>query len=342
MSRRNETLPRRNETIQWCGATIISEKHLVTAAHCIQNLRFIIIGAPVLAGHIVNGKYDYSEECTRQTRKIIQVQGHPCYCGGFECEGPGAPEVAKLLSWGQYDVAILTVDPPFVFNEFVQPACLPESDAPIPVGTAVLTSGFGQVTYPNRTKPITLQSMTSYIMSQAKCNQTHGPYAPRLTDDMVCAGVPTGRISGCKGDSGGPMVVLAGKNGDRAVLHGVVSWGIDCGLGGMPSVYARVTEFLPWIHEMMTNPANESHDSLTQERCSRYLASLNKTETMTMTMTTIFWATTREEHPATSLQPTTMACVAGEGCSSATTMGMSIKDIAFVFLSAIFLLSRFG
>ena len=121
--------------MEWCGATIVGERHLVTAAHCIQNRRDTIIGAPVLAGHIVNGKYNYSEECTRQTRTIIQVQGHPYYCGGFECKGPGMPDVAYSLNENQYDVAILTVDQPFIFNEFVRPACLPDSDAPFPVGT---------------------------------------------------------------------------------------------------------------------------------------------------------------------------------------------------------------
>ena len=249
----------------------------MTAAHCIQELRDFIIGAPVLAGNIVSGKYDYPEECTRQRRKIIQVQGNPCFCSGsspWKCQGPTAPPIGDSLQFGQYDLAILTVDKPFVFNEFVQPACLPKSDAPIPVGTAVMTSGYGTVTFPNKAAPITLQYMTSYVMPQEECKKVNEPHGMAITDDMVCAVVPAGRISPCKGDSGGPMVAMEGKRRDRAVLHGAVSGGAKCG-GQLPAVYARVTEFLPWIHEMMTNPPHESHDSLTQKRCAKYLDSLD-------------------------------------------------------------------
>lgn len=68
-----------------------------------------------------------------------------------------------------------------------------------------------------------------------------------LTAQMLCAGVNNTRLSGCHGDSGGPYVCL---NSDKRTytLHGAVSWGsASCQASHLYTVFARVTEFLPWI-----------------------------------------------------------------------------------------------
>ena len=68
-----------------------------------------------------------------------------------------------------------------------------------------------------------------------------------LTAQMLCAGVNNTRLSGCQGDSGGPYVCL---NSDKRTytLHGAVSWGsATCQASQLYTVFARVTEFLPWI-----------------------------------------------------------------------------------------------
>ena len=67
---------------------------------------------------------------------------------------------------------------------------------------------------------------------------------------MICAGYGLGRDA-CHGDSGGPLV--CNGNGGKAVLTGVVSHGEDCGIGGEPGVYGRVTEVLPWIKDHMVS-----------------------------------------------------------------------------------------
>jgi cob(I)alamin adenosyltransferase len=50
-----------------------------------------------------------SDECTRQTRRVTNVQIHEAYTKALE-----------------NDIALVTTEP-FQFNEFVQPACLPEA-----------------------------------------------------------------------------------------------------------------------------------------------------------------------------------------------------------------------
>merc|ERR1712012_1261432 len=51
-----------------------------------------------------------------------------------------------------------------------------------------------------------------------------------------------------QGDSGGPFVCM--ENGNP-VITGVVSFGIGCALADYPGVYARVTQYLPWIRANM-------------------------------------------------------------------------------------------
>lgn len=49
-----------------------------------------------------------------------------------------------------------------------------------------------------------------------------------------------------QGDSGGPLVC---PSGDVWHLVGVVSWGRGCAEPNHPGVYAKVAEFLDWIHD---------------------------------------------------------------------------------------------
>ena len=83
-------------------------------------------------------------------------------------------------------------------------------------------------------------------ITNAACNNDYGG---SITDSMICAGYPgTGGKDACQGDSGGPFVC---NDGGKAVIAGVVSWGISCALPTHPGVYARTTYVLDWIKANM-------------------------------------------------------------------------------------------
>jgi hypothetical protein len=61
-----------------------------------------------------------------------------------------------------------------------------------------------------------------------------------LASDMLGAGRDGGGVDACYGDSGGPLLVDAGKRGFRQI--GIVSFGLGCGRPHHPGVYSRLGE----------------------------------------------------------------------------------------------------
>ncbi|EPY86661.1 transmembrane protease serine 5 [Camelus ferus] len=90
-----------------------------------------------------------------------------------------------------------------------------------------------------------LQDTMVPLLSTQLCNSSC-VYSGALTPRMLCAGYLDGRADACQGDSGGPLVCL-----DRGTwrLVGVVSWGHGCAEPNHPGVYAKIAEFLDWIHD---------------------------------------------------------------------------------------------
>ncbi|XP_010144242.1 PREDICTED: chymotrypsin-C-like, partial [Buceros rhinoceros silvestris] len=64
---------------------------------------------------------------------------------------------------------------------------------------------------------------------------------------MVCAG-GDGVVSGCNGDSGGPLNCQRGEVWD---VNGIVSFGsgLSCNLAKKPTVFTRVSAYIAWINE---------------------------------------------------------------------------------------------
>ena len=50
---------------------------------------------------------------------------------------------------------------------------------------------------------------------------------------------------------GGPLIVPISPNDDRAVIYGIVSFGRKCGEADYPTVFTRVSQFLPWIKSFL-------------------------------------------------------------------------------------------
>lgn len=71
---------------------------------------------------------------------------------------------------------------------------------------------------------------------------------------QLCAGGQK-NMDSCTGDSGGPLQAAGIYNGKsvRIIQYGVVSFGMLCGIEDIPGVYTRVSYYMNWILDTMTD-----------------------------------------------------------------------------------------
>ncbi|CAH1794672.1 unnamed protein product [Owenia fusiformis] len=219
------------KSTHWCGGTILNEYWIMSVAHCGWDRNGRELHAEnitVRVGDLVNTFTD-SVEIEFEVDAFIK---HPNY---------------EVVSH-DYDMALIKIKPKFgkgiVFNKYVQPACLPAEDSVPDEDESCLISGWGQTGVKYATH---LQGADVPLINQTLCNSLYGN---TITDRMMCAGYLEGGTDSCSGDSGGPLVC---KVDGRYTLFGATSWGFLCAQENFPGVYARVTEFLPWINSILVN-----------------------------------------------------------------------------------------
>ena len=146
------------------------------------------------------------------------------------CGWESLPYPRSAVKETQHDIAVLTMDKPFRFNRFVQPACLPEPGQEIRPGTMLQVSGYGKTEY-NGSPPDALHFVSVPKVDQKQCRVAHRSWlainGTKISADMMCAGYPEGGKGSCQGDSGGPLVQISKRDGGvkSATLIGVVSFG---------------------------------------------------------------------------------------------------------------------
>lgn len=93
------------------------------------------------------------------------------------------------------------------------------------------------------------------IVSSEECQKQVSKYT-RISANQVCAGGVQGRDA-CEGDSGGPLMRLYGDGVNQWYQEGIVSRGRGCGRKGVYGIYTRVTRYINWI---LNNISDEVDD----------------------------------------------------------------------------------
>uniref|UniRef100_A0A1Y9J105 Peptidase S1 domain-containing protein n=1 Tax=Anopheles quadriannulatus TaxID=34691 RepID=A0A1Y9J105_ANOQN len=215
------------DPFHFCGGSLIAEKFVLTAGHCVPSAI-----SPDGFPEAVAGEHDFSQyDAGVQRRRIAEMYVHEDYEG----------------SVGPNDIAIFRVDKPFHLNRNIQLVTLPEPNA-IPTGETTI-SGWGSTSFSfEPSYPNILMKTTLPIMDLEVCRKIY--FTQAVADSNICAGTMEGTSSVCSGDSGGPLVQID----DEIVQVGIVSWGgIPCGGYKNPGVFVRVSYFIDWINDKINN-----------------------------------------------------------------------------------------
>ncbi|XP_050070106.1 serine protease easter-like [Anopheles maculipalpis] len=223
-----------------CGGTLINERYVVTAAHCINSVKSSWTLTAVRLG-----EWDLESETDCSTSYGERLCADPVQDIAIE-KVIVHPSYTVTRTSVKNDIALLRLASIAQFNDFVQPICLPLMPAERSIsydGKRFVVAGWGQTEEAQQSR-YKLFVGVSGVPVQA-CRQQY-PEA-NIDQTQVCAGGKV-NMDSCRGDSGGPLMYVGQRNGEGVLyLGGVVSFGKRCGLEGVPGVYTRVNQYIEWI-----------------------------------------------------------------------------------------------
>jgi trypsin len=247
-----------------CGATLIYEDIMLSAAHCdgaFTDYKFFAFHPPVV--RIGAKRFDGNDAI--DTVEIAAILPHPDYRsaekGDIMLIKLKRPSTAPIAKWND-------------------DSSVPED------GETLMAIGFGQIAA-NKGLPDNLLQTDVQVYGYEKCRAKHEEaedecrrtlFPPNLCrrddsvsdfadENFICTGTLEGGKSTCSGDSGGP---LFDRNG---TIVGVTSWRKDgpCGLADLPSFKTRVSNYADFIREsicqLSENPPADC-PNVTEGACS--------------------------------------------------------------------------
>lgn len=202
-----------------CGGSIISHRHVLTAAHCTHRINAAAVNIRAGSSSSHNGGVLIA------VNRIFQ---HPSYNNQAN----------------DFDLSVLKLSLPLTYGRNIKPIELPDYMETILPGIRTWVTGWGDNKESGGIRPTQLHYTTVPIVDNRVCanayaRQTH------ISNSMICAGYyKIGGRDACQGDSGGPLVA-------NNKLYGIVSFGVGCARPAYPGVYTRVSFFRKWIDDIM-------------------------------------------------------------------------------------------
>ncbi|MCG8669807.1 MAG: serine protease, partial [Pseudomonadales bacterium] len=205
----------------FCGASLIADKYVLTAAHCLEDTSPDDI-------QVVISEYDVSKaEASEEKIAVKKIVSHDDWeesmdndIGILELATPSTKSPVKLAS--------------------------PEEIAALATGSTLKVMGWGNRSTTGEDFPNLLHEVNVPLADHATCKTNYGNVNQEITDNMICAGLPEGGKDSCQGDSGGPLLF---QKDSQWIQAGIVSFGEGCAEKDYFGVYTNVARYLAWLEE---------------------------------------------------------------------------------------------
>ncbi|KAF6211214.1 hypothetical protein GE061_014330 [Apolygus lucorum] len=210
----------------FCGGSILTSNHVITAAHCTND----VIGLRTQLAALL-GTYDMSQPNPSALAVPVQsVVQHQDF------------NSKTLLN----DIALLVLSKSITFSTDIGPVCMPQPGLDVTSQTVKIL-GWGAQKYQGSmtSKP---KEMNTKVVATAQCSALWPGIVPSVRPTQICTF--SADATPCQGDSGGPVVWLDPSSGQYALV-GIVSFGDHC-TERKPSVQTKVVSYLPWIQQQIS------------------------------------------------------------------------------------------
>ncbi|XP_037944136.1 phenoloxidase-activating enzyme-like [Teleopsis dalmanni] len=232
-----------------CLGSLISRTHVLTAAHCVNNLV-----RDLKLSYVRIGEEQLPAECRLNANN---------------CNSPNILQIEQVIIHPKYDepkyandIAILKVRIPANMPVEFGTICLPLDNTlsvdndQIIIGTTGIVVGWSSNNEDGITNEgnSTLKQLRLPIINTTECAINYAKYTENfenpivITPAQICAqGEPHNDV--CRGDSGGPFMMEINR---RLTIMGIVAFGPRiCGITNFPGVYTRVSSYISWIIQQM-------------------------------------------------------------------------------------------